>query len=684
MLVVGVRRRHPGAAVQPRRPGDRSRSPARYGVPLYVLLTALSTVISAAVVAALHRRGHRPAVPRPAHPQGGLRRRADDAGGDPRRADAALRPPSGPPLDPSGDEGAPPGCARELLHPRVPPAEPRGAVRHLAGAAVRRAASTPRPASSGADHVRRAWSCWCCSLVGLACAALAAAARPPAAAPRRRARCSPATGRTAAELRRRAEAALADGPPRTRRWSTASARWPRARSSAAGSTTARAPPRTRWPTRWRASYPEQGSGSDRPRPTSSTPSSTATGRPPPTRPARVLALDDELRATSPMSAAVTWLRAHRSALLIARGRGRRGRADRARPGPPAPEPRPAARPRQPRRRRRPGAGPGARRARGSTSTVVRGADDLERQPRRTRRPRSWSPRPTSSAARPTRRLLRAPGRRRPRGGRRPGPGADPRSSASARFPSRRRPRRARSPPAADGATTGLALQVDDGRGLRPGDGCFRGGARRRWSPEPRPGLTLLGAADGPDQRPDPRAATTRPWRSGCSARSDRLVWYVPALADLGRRRRRLPRQRCCPRWVRPGPLAAGAIAAVALVVWRARRLGPLAARAAAGRGQGRRDHAQPRPALPPVRRPRPRRRARCARPPAPGPGRAAPARPRHADPARSSATWPSTPAPGRRGRRRCSARRAPPAARPRPDRPGHAAWPSSTERYRHP
>ena len=61
---------------------------------------------------------------------------------------------------------------------------------------------------------------------------------------------------TAADLRARAEAALAEGGTRMRS-STRSGPWPRGRSSAAGSTRLPARPRTRSPASWRREYPER-------------------------------------------------------------------------------------------------------------------------------------------------------------------------------------------------------------------------------------------------------------------------------------------------------------------------------------------------------------------------------------------------------------------------------------------
>jgi hypothetical protein len=90
---------------------------------------------------------------------------------------------------------------------------------------------------------------------------------------------------------------------------------------------------------------------------------------------------------------------------------------------------------------------------------------------------------------------------------------------------------------------------------------------------PRPGLTLLGASD---------ALTNDQVLAGDNAavalrllgQRDRLVWYVPSLADL-RGGDGISLAGLLPGWIGPALWMLGA-AGVALVVWRARRLGPLA------------------------------------------------------------------------------------------------------------
>jgi hypothetical protein len=118
---------------------------------------------------------------------------------------------------------------------------------------------------------------------------------------------------------------------------------------------------------------------------------------------------------------------------------------------------------------------------------------------------------------------------------------------------------------------GLTLEVDTATVYPDGD-CFdgRGGA---VVTEPEDRLVLFGADQAltNDQvlRADNAAVALR-----LLGQDDRLVWYVPSLDDLvagdG-----VSLESLLPRWVRPG-LALGLVVLVTLVVWRARRLGPLA------------------------------------------------------------------------------------------------------------
>ena len=118
---------------------------------------------------------------------------------------------------------------------------------------------------------------------------------------------------------------------------------------------------------------------------------------------------------------------------------------------------------------------------------------------------------------------------------------------------------------------GLRLEVDDTTVYPDGD-CFdgKGGA---VVTEPQDRLLLFGAEQAltNDQilRADNAAVALR-----LLGQDDRLVWYVPSLDDLvgddG-----VSLESLLPRWLWPG-LALGTVAMVSLIVWRGRRLGPLA------------------------------------------------------------------------------------------------------------
>ena len=135
--------------------------------------------------------------------------------------------------------------------------------------------------------------------------------------------------------------------------------------------------------------------------------------------------------------------------------------------------------------------------------------------------------------------------------------------------------RVRSPRAAgcaDPRFTDLSLAVDRALEYPATEGCF-GGEQGSLVVEPRPGVVLLGAhemlSNGQVLRADNAAAALRLLGQG-----DRLVWYVPSLDDLvaddG-----VSAASLLPRWIRPG-LWLATIAVLALIAWRARRLGPLA------------------------------------------------------------------------------------------------------------
>jgi hypothetical protein len=116
------------------------------------------------------------------------------------------------------------------------------------------------------------------------------------------------------------------------------------------------------------------------------------------------------------------------------------------------------------------------------------------------------------------------------------------------------------------------LRVEVDRALAyPGDGCFRD---EEGSLVVENGdITTFGVAQAMtnDQimRADNAAASLR-----LLGQHDRLVWYVPTLDDLAAGDG-VSLETLLPRWITPG-LWLAALAVIALVVWRARRLGPLA------------------------------------------------------------------------------------------------------------
>jgi hypothetical protein len=121
------------------------------------------------------------------------------------------------------------------------------------------------------------------------------------------------------------------------------------------------------------------------------------------------------------------------------------------------------------------------------------------------------------------------------------------------------------------AYDGLVVRLSQGAAYRA-PGCFRTGAGALLA-EPRRGLTLLGASDvltndqvleGDNAAVALRLLGARP----------HLVWYVPDLADLGGADS-VSASSLLPDWLVPALWLVG-VAGVALVIWRARRLGPLA------------------------------------------------------------------------------------------------------------
>jgi hypothetical protein len=120
------------------------------------------------------------------------------------------------------------------------------------------------------------------------------------------------------------------------------------------------------------------------------------------------------------------------------------------------------------------------------------------------------------------------------------------------------------------AYDGLSLRVTSADAYRT-SGCFRGPAGVLVA-RPRAGLTLLGAPDllTNDQilEADNAAVALR-----LLGGRDRLVWYVPSLADLAGADGVSVRS-LLPGWLFPG-LWLLLLTAVAVVGWRGRRLGPL-------------------------------------------------------------------------------------------------------------
>lgn len=125
---------------------------------------------------------------------------------------------------------------------------------------------------------------------------------------------------------------------------------------------------------------------------------------------------------------------------------------------------------------------------------------------------------------------------------------------------------------ADPTYDGLAIEVDDAAAYAGPDGCF-GTDDGALLVEPRPGLVLLGAGQllSNDQvlRADNAAVALR-----LLGGTDRLVWYIPSLDDVGAGDG-VSAGTLLPRWLRPA-VTLTLLAAVALLLWRGRRLGPLA------------------------------------------------------------------------------------------------------------
>jgi hypothetical protein len=121
------------------------------------------------------------------------------------------------------------------------------------------------------------------------------------------------------------------------------------------------------------------------------------------------------------------------------------------------------------------------------------------------------------------------------------------------------------------AYDGLSVQVHTAQAYRAG-GCFREKAGVILA-SPRAGLTFLGASAvlTNDQVLERDIAAVALRLLGARRR---LVWYVPSLADLGGADG-VSVGSLLPDWLAPG-LWMLLLTAIALVVWRGRRLGPLA------------------------------------------------------------------------------------------------------------
>ena len=520
------------------------------------------------------------AVPRPADAQGGVRRRADDPGRDHRPVSLCA---AEPPLDPSGDEArvaaAPRAAARRSTTSATCGADLRLALRRLEGG-PRQRHGTPPPLSTFAAMV---------IFVGLALPLASAGLAGPAHRPGPRTSSAPVLTDEVGDRRRAAVPRRARPWPTAHHeapWSTASARSPSVRSSAAGSTTTPARPRTRWRSPSRRRSRRAGTGRA---PSAALFDAVLYGDRPATRDQAVdvLALDDGWRAPMstatrsrlpgdhrrrPLTLAPAPLVAgdRRRPLVAARRRRRllrgRRRPDRDRRSTPTTPDADGARAvarvlddqgrrgrRRPRRRRLLDRADARTVDHGVvTSTYLLGEQHRPAPARRARRrrPGAWPSR-TPAAIDAARRSTPGPGRSRPDGDR----AAD---CADPLFD------RARS-----GSTSDTEYATGDGE-------CFRD-ARRARAPggEPRDrASTLLGAVQAAHQRPGARGPTTPPWRCACSASTTgwsgtsrrSTTWSATTASACGR---------LLPDWIVPGLWIAGAIAMLALLLWRVRRLGPL-------------------------------------------------------------------------------------------------------------
>ena len=579
-MITAVAGPDPHGPVRHRRARSASLAIADAGVRAcssLVVVNALGTVLSTAFVAPFTAAVDLAAVPRPADAQGGLRRRADGAGGDHRVVSLVLRVLTAePPLDPSADE-ARSLLRRELVHPEYHERNVLQQILNWIDRLVERrldAASTRRRCRPSPR-----WSRFLLLGVGARPGCCPRARRTPRAAARPRARARPTTTVTAAELRAARRAGARRGPQRGGR----GRRLPRARGAPGRARPARrparAPPPTRSPAPSAPSTPTSGRGS-----TGSAALFDAVryGDRPATRDqaADVLALDDELAGRA-MSATDRGARAAPAAAASAGrrcwsslGPGRRGR-----------------------RRRSCSPASGADRyARRSTPTtpaptgaqaLARVLDDqgvdVDGGPQR-RRPRghrrstptrpSWSPRPSSSARAPSTGSLEH---------------AAPRPAGASSSPARAPPRRSASPrcPRASRSTTPVERRL-----RRPA--VRRAVARRRLrrsptpsataaSPttdgallaEPRPGSALLGAGEALSNDQVLRADN-----AAVGAAAARAVRPAGLVRPVARRPRRPTTgsawRPCCPAGSGPALWLLARSRRSRCSLWRARRLGPLA------------------------------------------------------------------------------------------------------------
>ncbi len=119
---------------------------------------------------------------------------------------------------------------------------------------------------------------------------------------------------------------------------------------------------------------------------------------------------------------------------------------------------------------------------------------------------------------------------------------------------------------------GLAVDVDRVTGWPTPAGCF-GGPDGWWLAAADDGLLLLGAP-GILENDQVLQADNATVALRLLGRGDRLVWYVPDLADLGADDG-VSLRSLLPPWLLPAVWLAGLVV-VAVVWWRGRRLGPLA------------------------------------------------------------------------------------------------------------